>query len=104
MDPINLEGVQFPSTLPYERDGKWYWPDETWQEHGPCSSKESAQRRQDCYCAVELEGSRQHVLAVDWTAKKDAEPPGAAHPCDVPCAWDCACSGACSCHWIEVTP
>ena len=85
-----------------ERDGQWYWHDETWQEHGPCSSHRSAQRRQGLYCRAVLDGTTPDpVSEADWAATRDAESEGAVHPCDNHAPWDCQCAGACGCHWRE---
>lgn len=89
----------------YERDGRWFWADECWQEHGPCSSRESAVRRQDLYIKLCLEGladgAPAPVSAQEWSAAKEREPEDELHPCDDSAAWDCMCAGACSCHWME---
>lgn len=34
-----------------EQNGSWWWADEVWEWHGPCSSKELAQKRQSLYAA-----------------------------------------------------
>lgn len=89
----------------YERDGKWYWADEVWGEHGPCSSRESAVRRQDLYIKLCLEGladgAPAPVPAQEWLAAKKREPQSILHPCDDSAVWDCMCAGACSCHWKD---
>ena len=87
----------------YERDGSWWWADECWDEHGPCSSRESATSRQSVYIMHCLEGTaddaRVPVSAQEWQAAKDGEREDGVHPCDNSAVWDCMCSGACSCHW-----
>lgn len=43
---------------PYERDGEWYFADETEQEHGPFLTKQEADQQLAAYCAW-LEGKDQ---------------------------------------------
>jgi len=80
------------------RNGQWWWADEVWQWHGPCSSLESAQKRQELY-AGDLEGRYNFVLSRDWVARKNREKEGTVHPCNTPEPWNCDCAGSCSCHW-----
>lgn len=40
----------------YERNGKWYWADETWDEHGPVETREIAVYHQSNYIRGMLEG------------------------------------------------
>lgn len=40
----------------YERDGGWYWCDESWAEHGPYATRDDAKFLQKLYVAWYLEG------------------------------------------------
>lgn len=91
----------------YERGRMWYWADETWGEHGPCSSRESAVRRQAMYVRYCLEGvprtappdTPRPCTPTEWSAARERESEQAIHPCNCAAPWDCECAGACSCHW-----
>jgi len=93
----------------YERGGSWWWTDEAWEEHGPCSTKESAQRRQSMYAKYLCEETsflptKQSLTSFTvWWEMKNAEKENEVHPCHCPEPWDCECAGACSCHWRRGT-
>jgi len=87
-----------PSKTIKEQGGKWWWADEVWEWHGPCFSRESAQKRQSLY-ASNLMGEVNIVTTKDWELRKDREPEDKIHPYNKAEPWDCACAGACSCHW-----
>lgn len=89
-----------------ERDGVWWWADEAWQWHGPCSSESSARRRQAMYVTYLLErfpseesGRPWPVVPAVWEAAMESEKENAIHPCTDAAPWDCECSGSCGCHW-----
>jgi len=82
------------------KDGKWWWYDEVWGEHGPCSSRDSAVRRQMLYFNHIGGLSPRHASRKSRDAALDAECECVVHPCDEHFAWDCQCAGACSCHWL----
>lgn len=39
-----------PPRNPYDREGKWYWSDETEMEYGPLDTKEAAEAQLKDYC------------------------------------------------------
>jgi hypothetical protein len=89
-----------PQTVVKETDG-WWWADESWDWHGPCSDKEEAQERQKLY-TEDLNGTGPNrVTPTDWKNRIDRESPDAIHPCTTAEPWDCDCVGSCSCHWKQ---
>lgn len=87
-----------PTETIKEQDGGWFWADEVWEWHGPCSSRESAQSRQSLY-AANLMGEINTVMPEDWKMRKDRESEDTIHPCNNAEPWDCDCAGACGCHY-----
>jgi hypothetical protein len=81
-----------------EQHGQWWWADEIQNWHGPCSTLESAQKRQALYVG-DLQGVYNFVTQSDWEARENGADPGTLHPCNAAQPWDCDCAGACSCHW-----
>lgn len=82
-------------------NGCWFWADEVWNWHGPCSSEESTIRRQHLYVLCECEGAYIIRTKEEWCEKINSEPEDSIHPCDHWAPWDCMCAGSCSCHFKE---
>jgi hypothetical protein len=95
-------GADGPIQTIKEQDGKWWWADEIFEWHGPCSTRGSAQKRQSLYVGY-LQGELNFVTPNDWRDRKDRENPDTIHPCNTAAPWDCDCAGSCSCHW-EIDP
>ena len=96
------ESISGRNQTVFERDGKWYWYDEIYDEHGPCFSRESACSRQSLYCHwLQGTGDLDFVTADEWHKSRERESEDTNHPCDNACAWECMCAGSCGCHWKE---
>ena len=88
-----------------EKDGGWWWADESWGWHGPYDSEKSARGRQSLYTIYVVVGVWPTISPLKplltWTAERERERENVVHPCTMWAPWLCDCAGACSCHWVD---